>query len=192
MRAHETQITVDGDYFALSNEIGQRILGTEYYTQLAGPRGPRRGPRDALRARPVRPLRSVACRIMGTSQGSAAGRRTAGAHHGRRLPGAVRARRPPGPDRQLPVRPDARAADRDRARRDHLRHVRRLRLGGRHVHRGRCCPPSAGSSPSFVLAMPRPNGSVIITATAAGEWYLYGGALGCAAGAVDRVLHRGL
>jgi N-acetyl-1-D-myo-inositol-2-amino-2-deoxy-alpha-D-glucopyranoside deacetylase len=39
MRAHETQITVDGDYFALSNEIGQQILATEYYTQLAGPRG---------------------------------------------------------------------------------------------------------------------------------------------------------
>jgi N-acetyl-1-D-myo-inositol-2-amino-2-deoxy-alpha-D-glucopyranoside deacetylase len=38
MRAHETQVTVDGDYFALSNEIGQRILGTEYYTRLAGPR----------------------------------------------------------------------------------------------------------------------------------------------------------
>jgi N-acetyl-1-D-myo-inositol-2-amino-2-deoxy-alpha-D-glucopyranoside deacetylase len=38
MRAHETQITVDGDYFALSNELGQRILATEFYTQLAGPR----------------------------------------------------------------------------------------------------------------------------------------------------------
>jgi N-acetyl-1-D-myo-inositol-2-amino-2-deoxy-alpha-D-glucopyranoside deacetylase len=51
MRAHETQVTVDGDYFALSNEIGQRILGTEYYTRLASPpsaRGPAaRGPRDS-------------------------------------------------------------------------------------------------------------------------------------------------
>ena len=46
MRAHETQVTVDGDYFALSNEIGQRILGTEYYTRLAGPAGDR-GPRGA-------------------------------------------------------------------------------------------------------------------------------------------------
>ena len=43
MRAHETQLTVDGDYFALSNDIGQRILATEYYTQLAGPRGPHAG-----------------------------------------------------------------------------------------------------------------------------------------------------
>jgi N-acetyl-1-D-myo-inositol-2-amino-2-deoxy-alpha-D-glucopyranoside deacetylase len=41
MRAHETQVTVDGDYFALSNEIGQRITGTEYYTRLAGPAVPR-------------------------------------------------------------------------------------------------------------------------------------------------------
>jgi N-acetyl-1-D-myo-inositol-2-amino-2-deoxy-alpha-D-glucopyranoside deacetylase len=38
MRAHETQITVDGDFYALSNEIGARILGREFYTQLAGPR----------------------------------------------------------------------------------------------------------------------------------------------------------
>ena len=37
---------------------------------------------------------------------------------------------------------------------------------------------------SFILAMPRSNGSVIISATSAGEWYLYGGALAAAAGAV--------
>ena len=37
---------------------------------------------------------------------------------------------------------------------------------------------------SFVLAMPRPNGSVIITATSAGEWYLYGGALASVLGAI--------
>ena len=43
---------------------------------------------------------------------------------------------------------------------------------------------------SFVLAMPRPNGSVIITATAAGEWYLYGGALGCAVGSVTAFFTR--
>jgi N-acetyl-1-D-myo-inositol-2-amino-2-deoxy-alpha-D-glucopyranoside deacetylase len=40
MRAHETQITVDGEFFALSNEIGQRASGREYYTLLAGVRGP--------------------------------------------------------------------------------------------------------------------------------------------------------
>jgi N-acetyl-1-D-myo-inositol-2-amino-2-deoxy-alpha-D-glucopyranoside deacetylase len=38
MRAHETQITMDGEFFALSNGVGRRALGTEYYTQLAGPR----------------------------------------------------------------------------------------------------------------------------------------------------------
>ena len=36
---------------------------------------------------------------------------------------------------------------------------------------------------SFVLATPRSNGSVLVTATPAGEWYLYGGALAVAAGA---------
>jgi N-acetyl-1-D-myo-inositol-2-amino-2-deoxy-alpha-D-glucopyranoside deacetylase len=52
MRAHETQVTVDGDYFALSNEIGQLILGTEYYTRLAGPPVlAALGPRDARDAR---------------------------------------------------------------------------------------------------------------------------------------------
>jgi hypothetical protein len=35
---------------------------------------------------------------------------------------------------------------------------------------------------SFIISMPRPNGSVVITATAAGEWYLYGGAIACVAG----------
>jgi hypothetical protein len=43
---------------------------------------------------------------------------------------------------------------------------------------------------SFVLSMPRPNGSVIITATAAGEWYLYGGALACVVGALTTLVVR--
>jgi hypothetical protein len=33
---------------------------------------------------------------------------------------------------------------------------------------------------SFVLSMPVSNGSVIITASTPGEWYLYGGALSAA------------
>jgi N-acetyl-1-D-myo-inositol-2-amino-2-deoxy-alpha-D-glucopyranoside deacetylase len=45
MRAHATQISVDGPFFALSNHLGQRVLGREYYTLLAGPRGPATGPR---------------------------------------------------------------------------------------------------------------------------------------------------
>jgi hypothetical protein len=37
---------------------------------------------------------------------------------------------------------------------------------------------------SFVLSMPVSNGSVIITSTAPGKWYLYGGTLSVAAGVV--------
>ncbi len=40
MRAHVTQIAVDSPFFALSDKVGQRALGTEYYTLLAGPAGP--------------------------------------------------------------------------------------------------------------------------------------------------------
>ncbi len=40
MRAHATQITVREPFFALSNWVGQRILAHEYYTLVAGPRGP--------------------------------------------------------------------------------------------------------------------------------------------------------
>ena len=45
MKAHETQITVDGQFYALSDEVGRRALGAEYYT-LLGPSGPA-GPRPA-------------------------------------------------------------------------------------------------------------------------------------------------
>jgi len=40
MRAHATQITVDAPFFALSDGVRRRASGTEYYTLLAGPRGP--------------------------------------------------------------------------------------------------------------------------------------------------------
>jgi hypothetical protein len=43
---------------------------------------------------------------------------------------------------------------------------------------------------SFILASARPNGSVIITATSPGEWYLYGGALACAIGTVTAFFTR--
>jgi N-acetyl-1-D-myo-inositol-2-amino-2-deoxy-alpha-D-glucopyranoside deacetylase len=39
MRAHASQIAVDSPFFALSDRVGQRALGHEYYTLLAGPRG---------------------------------------------------------------------------------------------------------------------------------------------------------
>jgi N-acetyl-1-D-myo-inositol-2-amino-2-deoxy-alpha-D-glucopyranoside deacetylase len=38
LRAHATQISVDSPFFALSDNVGQRAFGTEYYTLLAGPR----------------------------------------------------------------------------------------------------------------------------------------------------------
>jgi N-acetyl-1-D-myo-inositol-2-amino-2-deoxy-alpha-D-glucopyranoside deacetylase len=40
MRAHPTQMTVDGPFFALSNNLGQEVLGTEYYRLVKGARGP--------------------------------------------------------------------------------------------------------------------------------------------------------
>jgi N-acetyl-1-D-myo-inositol-2-amino-2-deoxy-alpha-D-glucopyranoside deacetylase len=46
MRAHATQISVDSPFFALSDKVGRRALGIEYYTLLAGPRGPGSGPHD--------------------------------------------------------------------------------------------------------------------------------------------------
>ncbi len=44
MRAHATQITVSAPFFALSNNVKEEALGVEYFTLLAGPRGPARGP----------------------------------------------------------------------------------------------------------------------------------------------------
>ena len=44
MRAHATQITVDGPFFALSNNLGQEVLGVEHFRLVRGGRGPA-GPR---------------------------------------------------------------------------------------------------------------------------------------------------
>jgi N-acetyl-1-D-myo-inositol-2-amino-2-deoxy-alpha-D-glucopyranoside deacetylase len=40
MRAHPTQILVDGPFFALSNNLGLEVLGVEYYRLVRGKRGP--------------------------------------------------------------------------------------------------------------------------------------------------------
>jgi N-acetyl-1-D-myo-inositol-2-amino-2-deoxy-alpha-D-glucopyranoside deacetylase len=40
MRAHPTQIKVDGPFFALSNNLGLEVLGVEYYQLVHGERGP--------------------------------------------------------------------------------------------------------------------------------------------------------
>jgi N-acetyl-1-D-myo-inositol-2-amino-2-deoxy-alpha-D-glucopyranoside deacetylase len=39
MAAHATQITVEGDFFVLSNELAQPVLRTEYYELVRGERG---------------------------------------------------------------------------------------------------------------------------------------------------------
>jgi N-acetyl-1-D-myo-inositol-2-amino-2-deoxy-alpha-D-glucopyranoside deacetylase len=43
MRAHKTQIAVDGPFFALSNHIGQKAFGTEYFMLVKGSSGDRDG-----------------------------------------------------------------------------------------------------------------------------------------------------
>lgn len=40
MRAHRTQIAVDGPFFALSNSLGMQVFGFEYYTRVKGAAGP--------------------------------------------------------------------------------------------------------------------------------------------------------
>jgi N-acetyl-1-D-myo-inositol-2-amino-2-deoxy-alpha-D-glucopyranoside deacetylase len=40
MRAHKTQIALDGPFFALSNNVGQKAFGTEYYRLARGSLGP--------------------------------------------------------------------------------------------------------------------------------------------------------
>ncbi|MEU3569649.1 N-acetyl-1-D-myo-inositol-2-amino-2-deoxy-alpha-D-glucopyranoside deacetylase [Kitasatospora sp. NPDC036755] len=40
MAAHATQITVDGDFFALSNGLAQPLFATEYYQLVRGQAGP--------------------------------------------------------------------------------------------------------------------------------------------------------
>jgi N-acetyl-1-D-myo-inositol-2-amino-2-deoxy-alpha-D-glucopyranoside deacetylase len=44
MRAHKTQIAVDGPFFALSNNVGQKAFGTEYFVLVRGERGASAGP----------------------------------------------------------------------------------------------------------------------------------------------------
>ncbi len=44
MRAHATQIQVDGPFFALSNNLGQQVWGNEYYTLV---KGEKTGPLDS-------------------------------------------------------------------------------------------------------------------------------------------------
>jgi len=40
MRAHATQITVDGPFFALSNNVGNEVWGSEFFRLVKGTKGP--------------------------------------------------------------------------------------------------------------------------------------------------------
>ena len=40
MAAHATQIEVDGPFFALSNNLGNQVWGTEVYRLAKGVKGP--------------------------------------------------------------------------------------------------------------------------------------------------------
>jgi N-acetyl-1-D-myo-inositol-2-amino-2-deoxy-alpha-D-glucopyranoside deacetylase len=40
MAAHATQISLEDGFFALSNNLGSRAFGREYYRLVRGPRGP--------------------------------------------------------------------------------------------------------------------------------------------------------
>ncbi|MEU1779777.1 N-acetyl-1-D-myo-inositol-2-amino-2-deoxy-alpha-D-glucopyranoside deacetylase [Streptomyces abikoensis] len=46
MRAHATQIAVDGPFFALSNDLGQPLFPTEYYRLVRGESGAAEGVRE--------------------------------------------------------------------------------------------------------------------------------------------------
>jgi N-acetyl-1-D-myo-inositol-2-amino-2-deoxy-alpha-D-glucopyranoside deacetylase len=40
MRAHATQIAVDGPFFAMSNNLGNEVWGTEFFRLAKGTQGP--------------------------------------------------------------------------------------------------------------------------------------------------------
>lgn len=44
MRAHRSQISVDGPFFALADNVGQRAFGREHFVLVRGDRGPGEGP----------------------------------------------------------------------------------------------------------------------------------------------------
>jgi len=46
MRAHRTQIALDGPFFALADGVGLRAFGVEHFTLARGERGPGQGPND--------------------------------------------------------------------------------------------------------------------------------------------------
>ena len=68
MKAHETQITVDGQFYALSDEVGRGRSAPS--TTRCWPGRPARPAPAAGQTASERDLRAVACRLMGTSRRS--------------------------------------------------------------------------------------------------------------------------
>jgi len=66
-------------------------------------------------------------------------------------------------------------------------------LGGRGMGSplGGLVPALGWFTASFLLTMPTPAGSVIVTSTAAGGWYLYGGAVSAGVGMALTFRRRG-
>ena len=48
MRAHASQISADGPFFALMDKLGEDAFGQEYYRLVRGRRGPGDGPESDL------------------------------------------------------------------------------------------------------------------------------------------------
>ena len=91
MKAHATQIAVDGPFFALSNNIGNQVWGTEFYRLAKGVAGPdQRGrPRDRpVRRARVSPLECGGAALRPRRRAAGRGRRRAGV--GRGAPRPVR------------------------------------------------------------------------------------------------------
>jgi N-acetyl-1-D-myo-inositol-2-amino-2-deoxy-alpha-D-glucopyranoside deacetylase len=62
MRAHATQIAVDGVFFALADHVGRPAMGVEFYTLVRGDRGPSGGMPEGVERWPGAPgaVRSAA------------------------------------------------------------------------------------------------------------------------------------
>ena len=173
MKAHETQITVDG---AVLRALGRgRPPGARHRVLHAAGRAVRPGRpsagRAAVRARPVH---AVTSRLMGTSQRSLItglgylALFVLGLAQG--LIGSFQYGRSPAPLFAIIL--------------ILILFATCVLAGwGLRTYAAGILPALGWIIASFILAMPRPNGSVIIQASSAGEWYLYGGALAAAAGA---------
>ena len=186
MRAHATQIAVDSPFFTFSDGVGQRAFGREYYTLLAGPAAGGGADRTTGRATCSPRLASLLpWRARPGSGARRAARYDGPAGGGRRLLHAAAAWRAAGLDRLFSVRPGPGVLPVGAVAFAVAIGVTCV-LGAWGMRRplGGLMPAVGWFITSFVLAMGTPGGSVVITNTTAGKWYLFGGAACAAAGVV--------